>query len=61
MLGDEGCRGAGGTVRTPCWGGWETLSIGQQAVNRSDAKIRTFVEQAMATLKSWRLLRKLRC
>lgn len=32
-----------------------------QAVNRSHAKIRALVEQAMATLKSWRLLRKLRC
>jgi hypothetical protein len=25
------------------------------------AKIRALVEQAMATLKNWRLLRKLRC
>ncbi|MFH9983566.1 transposase family protein [Streptomyces sp. NPDC017179] len=58
---DKGYRGAGGTVRTPCWGRWETLSTGQQAVNRSHAKIRALVEQAMATLKSWRLLRKLRC
>ncbi|MEU7710284.1 transposase family protein, partial [Streptomyces nodosus] len=38
----------------------ETLSTGQQAVNRSQAKIRALVEQAMATLKNWRLLRKLR-
>jgi hypothetical protein len=30
-------------------------------VNRSHAEIRALVEQAMATLKSWRLLRKLRC
>jgi hypothetical protein len=30
-------------------------------VNRSHAKIRAPVEQAMATLKTWRLLRKLRC
>ena len=34
---------------------------GQKAVNRSHAKIRALVEQAMATLKNWRLLRKLRC
>ncbi len=34
---------------------------GQQAVNRSHAKIRALVEKAVATLKSWRLLRKLRC
>ncbi|MFE5117726.1 transposase family protein [Streptomyces sp. NPDC056669] len=39
----------------------ETLSAGQQAVSRSHAKIRALVEQAMATLKTWRLLRKLRC
>ncbi|WP_103529312.1 IS5 family transposase [Streptomyces sp. SM12] len=58
---DKGYRGAGGTVRTPYWGRWETLSAGQQAVNRSHAKIRALVEQAVATLKSWRLLRKLRC
>ncbi|MFX4291946.1 transposase family protein, partial [Streptomyces bohaiensis] len=58
---DKGYRVAGGTVRTPYWGRWDTLSAGQQAVNRSHAKIRALVEQAVATLKSWRLLRKLRC
>ncbi|MEU0163280.1 transposase family protein [Streptomyces sp. NPDC006261] len=58
---DKGYRGADGTVRIPCWGRWATLSAGQQAVNRSHAKIRALVEQAVATLKSWRLLRKLRC
>jgi hypothetical protein len=58
---DKAYRGAGGTVRTPCWGRWESLSAGQKAVNRSHAKIRALVEQAMATLKAWRLLRKLRC
>ena len=58
---DKGYRGAGATVRIPYWGRWEKLSAGQQAVNRSHAKIRALVEQAMATLKTWRLLRKLRC
>jgi hypothetical protein len=58
---DKGYRGAGGTVRIPYWGRWETLSAGQKAVNRSHAKIRALVEQAMATLKNWRLLRKIRC
>ncbi|NEC11152.1 IS5 family transposase [Streptomyces sp. SID8014] len=58
---DKGYRSAGGTVRTPYWGRWNSLSTGQQAVNRSHAKIRALVEHAMATLKSWRLLRKLRC
>jgi hypothetical protein len=58
---DKGYRGIGGTVRVPCWGRWETLSAGQKAVNRSHAKIRALIERAVATLKSWRLLRKLRC
>lgn len=58
---DKGYRGAGGTFRVPFWGRWEKLSAGQQAANRSHARIRALVEQAMATLKSWRLLRKLRC
>jgi hypothetical protein len=58
---DRGYRGAGGTVRLPYRGRWDSLSTGQQAVNRSHAKIRALVEQAIATLKSWRLLRKLRC
>jgi hypothetical protein len=58
---DKGYRGAGGTVRIPCRGRWEALSAGQKAVNRSHAKIRALVEQAVATLKSWRLLRRLRC
>ncbi|MFE7392845.1 transposase family protein [Streptomyces sp. NPDC057582] len=57
---DKAYRGAGGTVRTPYWGRWETLSTGQKAVNRSHAKIRALVEQAMATLKAGRLLCKLR-
>ncbi len=58
---DKGYRGADGTVRLPYWGRWETLSTGQHAVNRSHARFRAVVEQAMATLKIWRLLRKLRC
>ena len=58
---DKGYQDAGGTVRVPYRGRWERLSTGQQAVNRSHAKIRALVKQAVATLKSWRLLRKLRC
>lgn len=58
---DKGYRGADGTVRIPYWGRWDTLSPGQKAVNRSHAKIRALVEQAIATLKNWRLLRKIRC
>ncbi|MEV7864297.1 IS5 family transposase [Streptomyces hirsutus] len=58
---DKGYQGAGGTVRLPCRGRWDSLSTGQQAVNQSHAKVRALVEQAIATLKSWRLLCKLRC
>ncbi|MEU8718508.1 transposase family protein [Streptomyces sp. NPDC048663] len=57
---DKGYQGAG-TVRVPYRGRWEKLSAGQKAVNVSHARIRAVGEQAMATLKSWRLLRKLRC
>lgn len=31
---DKGYRGAGGTVRVPYWGRWDSLSTGQKAVNR---------------------------
>ncbi|MFE5039051.1 transposase family protein [Streptomyces sp. NPDC056683] len=58
---DKGYQGAGCTVRLPYRGRWDSLSTGQQAVNRSHARIRALAEQAIATLKSWRLLRKLRC
>jgi hypothetical protein len=58
---DKAYQGARGTVRVPYRGRWESLSTGRQAVNRSHAKIRALVEQAVATLKSWRLLRRLRC
>jgi hypothetical protein len=58
---DKGYQGARGTVRVPYRGRWDKLSAGQKAVNLSRAKIRAVGEQAMATLKQWRLLRKLRC
>jgi len=58
---DKGYQGAGPAVRVPYRGRWENLSEGQQAVNRSQAKIRALVEPAVATLTTWRLLRKLRC
>ncbi|MFG3245034.1 IS5 family transposase [Streptomyces sp. NPDC048187] len=58
---DKGYQGAGGTVRVPFRGRWVNLSAGQRAVNVAHARIRAVGEQAMATLKSRRLLRKLRC
>ncbi|WP_267717326.1 transposase family protein [Streptomyces sp. CoH17] len=58
---DKGYQGAGGTVRVPFRGRRERLSAGQRAVKLSHARIRALGEQAMAALKQWRLLRKLRC
>ncbi|GAA4937049.1 hypothetical protein GCM10023237_69390 [Streptomyces coeruleoprunus] len=45
----------------PYRGRWSTLPAGKRAVNSSHANIRAIGEQANATLKAWRLLRKLRC
>jgi hypothetical protein len=58
---DKGYQGSGGTVRVPYRARWENISAGRQAVNVSHARIRAVGEQTMATLKSWRPLRKLRC
>lgn len=58
---DKGHRGTEGTIRIPYRGRRENLSVGQKAANRSHAKIRALVEQAAATLRAWRLLRRLRC
>ncbi|WP_346155314.1 transposase family protein, partial [Nonomuraea recticatena] len=60
---DKGDHGAGGTIRTPFkrhrhrpW-----LSRGQRDVNRAHARIRAIGERAVATLKAWKVLTKLRC
>lgn len=58
---DKGYQGAGGTVTVPYRGRWRNLSEDKRAVNRSRARIRAVGEQANAVLKTWRLLRKLRC
>lgn len=61
MLGRQGlpqCRWHGPHL---VLGSVGTLSIRQQAVIRSHAKIRAFVEQVVTTPKPWQLLRKLRC
>lgn len=44
-----------------CWRPRDKLSAGQKAVNRAQAKIRALGDQAMASHKIWRLLRKLLC
>ncbi|MFD9042041.1 transposase family protein [Streptomyces bottropensis] len=56
---DKAYQGAGSAIRVPIRGkhlrGW------RRRHNRDHAKIRSLGERAMAILKSWRLLRKLRC
>ncbi|MDQ0945762.1 transposase family protein [Streptomyces sp. V1I1] len=56
---DKAYQGADGTVRVPFRG--RRLKRWKRRHNSSHAKIRCLGEQAMATLKGWRLLRKLRC
>ncbi|MGW1203152.1 transposase family protein [Streptomyces cyaneofuscatus] len=56
---DKAHQGAGGTVRVPFRG--RRLKRWKRCHNTTHAKIRCLGEQAMATLKGWRLLRKLRC
>ncbi|WP_406465692.1 transposase family protein [Streptomyces sp. NBC_00111] len=61
FLADKGYRGVGGNDPHPLPGPMGDHSTGEHAVNRSHATIHALVEQGMATLKCWRLLRKLRC
>ncbi|WP_411977489.1 transposase family protein [Streptomyces brevispora] len=56
---DKAYQGAGGPVRVPFRG--RRLKRRKRRHNSSHARIRCVGEQAMATLKGWRLLRKLRC
>ncbi|MEV6075847.1 transposase family protein [Streptomyces sp. NPDC052069] len=56
---DKAYQGAGGHIRVPFRG--RRLKRWKRRHNSSHAKIRCVGEQAMAVLKGWRLLRKLRC
>ncbi|GLZ60940.1 transposase family protein [Micromonospora sp. NBRC 107095] len=60
---DKGYQGAGGSVRTPFTRHRyrPKLSRRQKAVNRAHARIRARGERAIATLKTWKVLTKLRC
>jgi hypothetical protein len=60
---DKGYQGAGATVRTPFKRHRHRprLSRRQKAVNKAHAKIRACGERAIATLKTWKILAKLRC
>ena len=59
VLADKGDTGAGEHIHTPYRGRNKPAS--QKAANRAHAKFRAPGERANAQLKSWRLLRKLRC
>jgi hypothetical protein len=56
---DKGYVGAGGSVGTPIKG--RNLPEQWRVVNRAHAKIRAVGEQAVATVKNWRILRKVGC
>ncbi len=60
---DKGYQGAGVTIRTPFKRHRHRprLSRRQKTVNRDHARIRALGERAVATLKTWKILAKLRC
>ncbi|SDM79913.1 transposase family protein [Nonomuraea jiangxiensis] len=60
---DKGYQGAGGAIRTPFKRHRHRpgLSRGQRDVNRAHARIRAIGESAVATLKGWNVLTRLRC
>ena len=59
VLADKGYIGAGQHVRAPYRGRGKPAS--QKAANSAHAKLRAPGERANAQLKTWRILRKLRC
>jgi hypothetical protein len=59
VLADKGSIGAGSHVLTPYRGRNKPAS--QKAANRAHAALRAPGERANAQLKTWRILRKLRC
>jgi DDE superfamily endonuclease len=59
VLADKGYIGAGQHVITPYRG--KNKPESQKQANRAHAKLRAPGERANAQLKSWRILRKLRC
>ena len=59
MLAGKGYHGAGDPVLTPCRG--RTKPASQKQAHRAHAQLRSPGERAGAQLKTWRILRKLRC
>lgn len=58
VLADKGYHGAGGTVHTPYKG--RHLTPPYRDANRSHAALRALGERGFATLKSWRIMAKVR-
>ena len=59
VLADKGYHGAGDPMLTPSQGRNKPAS--QKKANRAYAQLRSPSERANAQLKTWRILRKLRC
>ena len=59
VLADKGYHGAGQHIRTPCKG--KNKPESQKAANRAHATLRSPGGRANAQLKTWHILRKLRC
>jgi DDE superfamily endonuclease/Helix-turn-helix of DDE superfamily endonuclease len=59
VLADKGYHGAGDPVLTPCRG--RNKAASQKDANRAHARLRSPGERANAQLKTWHILRKLRC
>jgi hypothetical protein len=60
VLAGRAYQGAGATVRTPCYG-HRDLPDHYRRFNRDHARLRAPGERASARLKSWRVLRRVRC
>jgi hypothetical protein len=63
VFADKAYQGVGGGIRTPFKRHHHRppLSVRKEEVNREHARIRAVGEQAVATLKTWKVLTKLRC
>jgi len=59
VLADKGYHGASDHIRVPYRG--KNKPGAQKAANRAHARLRSPAERANAQLKTWRILRKLRC
>ncbi len=59
MLADKGYADVGQHIRSPYKG--KNKPASQKEANRAHARLRSPGERANAQLKSWRILRKLRC